>query len=501
MLSQPLESVISNLGASAITDLIMLALVLVFVIGMVCGIIGTLEGFTQYTPALLTSLGIFGTFCGIVAGLLGFDVNDIDNSIELLLGGMKTAFMTSLMGMFLSMLFKLLISFGWISRSSKSTGPIGIAELYNSMEGQREGIEALYDSIASKSESSLTSQIILMRSDNSDSNAELAEHHSRVTRHNDLQTAWQQQADKRSESLLHSQFDEWDKQAQRYAQSQEQFQTFRTDITNQLTYLAETISKSATEQVIEALKQVITDFNNNLTEQFGENFKHLNNAVLELVKWQDNYKEQLGEMRTQFTHTVTSMDATATSISEISEQTKSIPTSMKDLQTVLQTNQHQINELSRHLDAFKEAHDKAVTAVPKINSLITETLDSVNNGTEKLVSGMTASNEQIGSAALAFNTGMQNTRDQIEKTLQDTTKRQAEEANNIFNGLRKSIEGSLTDTQEAVEKQVNLIDKSMEHEVAKVMTEMGRALTTITGKFTEDYQQLVRAMDTVVRHR
>ena len=62
MLSQPLESVISNLGASAITDLIMLVLVLVFVIGMVCGIIGTLEGFTQYTPALLTSLGIFGTF-------------------------------------------------------------------------------------------------------------------------------------------------------------------------------------------------------------------------------------------------------------------------------------------------------------------------------------------------------------------------------------------------------------------------------------------------------
>ena len=501
MLSQPLESIISSLGASAITDLIMFMLIVVFVIGIICGLIGKLEAFTQYTPALLTSLGIFGTFCGIVAGLLGFDVNDIDNSIELLLGGMKTAFMTSLMGMLLSMLFKLCFSLGWISRSRNNTGPIGIAELYKSMEGQRDGIEALYDAIASKNESSLTSQIMLLRRDSSDSQAELANHHKQVVRHHEIQSAWQQQADKRSESLLHSQFDEWEKQAQRFSQSQEEFQSFRTDINNQLTYLADTISKSATEQVIEALKQVITDFNNNLTEQFGENFKHLNNAVLELVKWQENYKEQLGEMRTQFTHTVTSMDTTATSISEISEQTKSIPTSMKDLQTVLQTNQHQINELSRHLDAFKEAHDKAVTAVPKINSLITETLDSVNNGTEKLVSGMTASNDKIGSAALAFNTGMQNTRDQIEKTLQDTTKRQAEEANNIFNGLRKSIEGSLTDTQEAVEKQVNLIDKSMEHEVAKVMTEMGRALTTITRTFTEDYQQLVRAMDNVVRHR
>ena len=187
MLSQPLESIISSLGASAITDLIMFMLIVVFVIGIICGLVGKLEAFTQYTPALLTSLGIFGTFCGIVAGLLGFDVNDIDNSIELLLGGMKTAFMTSLMGMLLSMLFKLCFSLGWISRSRNNTGPIGIAELYKSMEGQRDGIEALYDAIASKNESSLTSQIMLLRRDSSDSQAELANHHKQVVRHHEIQ--------------------------------------------------------------------------------------------------------------------------------------------------------------------------------------------------------------------------------------------------------------------------------------------------------------------------
>ena len=52
------------------------------------------------------------------------------------------------------------------------------------------------------------------------------------------------------------------------------------------------MSKLATEQVIAALKTVIQDFNNNLTEQFGENFKQLNTAVLELVTWQENYKQQ-----------------------------------------------------------------------------------------------------------------------------------------------------------------------------------------------------------------
>lgn len=60
------------------------------------------------------------------------------------------------------------------------------------------------------------------------------------------------------------------------------------------------LSKSATEQVINALKEVISDFNDNLLEQFGDNFKQLNVAVLELVKWQENYRQQLEQMMVQY---------------------------------------------------------------------------------------------------------------------------------------------------------------------------------------------------------
>jgi hypothetical protein len=35
-----------------------------------------------------------------------------------------------------------------------------------------------------------------------------------------------------------------------------------------------TTSKGATEEIIKALQDVIQDFNTNLTEQFGDNFKH-----------------------------------------------------------------------------------------------------------------------------------------------------------------------------------------------------------------------------------
>ena len=54
---------------------------------------------------------------------------------------------------------------------------------------------------------------------------------------------------------------------------------------------AEHMVENNQKAIIEALENVIKDFNEKLTEQFGENFKQLNEAVEKLVDWQDRYKE------------------------------------------------------------------------------------------------------------------------------------------------------------------------------------------------------------------
>lgn len=66
-------------------------------------------------PALLTSIGVAGTFLGITLGLAGFNFNDVgQNSASLvqsavvLLDGMKTAFYTSLAGLAASALFMMI---------------------------------------------------------------------------------------------------------------------------------------------------------------------------------------------------------------------------------------------------------------------------------------------------------------------------------------------------------------------------------------------------------
>ena len=56
----------------------------------------------------LVGLGLLGTFLGLTFGIAGFDSSDSSNiqqSIQNLLGGMSTAFSTSLLGMFCSLVY------------------------------------------------------------------------------------------------------------------------------------------------------------------------------------------------------------------------------------------------------------------------------------------------------------------------------------------------------------------------------------------------------------
>lgn len=48
-------------------------------------------------------------------------------------------------------------------------------------------------------------------------------------------------------------------------------------------------------EMLGALELVVRDFNNNLTTQFGDNFKQLNEAVKNMIVWQENYKTHISE--------------------------------------------------------------------------------------------------------------------------------------------------------------------------------------------------------------
>ena len=58
------------------------------------------------------------------------------------------------------------------------------------------------------------------------------------------------------------------------------------------------------EEIIYALEEVVKDFNKNLTEQFGDNFKQLNEAVKNMIVWQNNYKSHIKESEESIGHII-----------------------------------------------------------------------------------------------------------------------------------------------------------------------------------------------------
>lgn len=80
----------------------------------------------EQLPGLLSTLGVLGTFWGITDGLLGFNANALDQSIPILLNGLKTAFFTSLGGMVSSVITNAIVNYLYDEEDKKK--PSGITQ-------------------------------------------------------------------------------------------------------------------------------------------------------------------------------------------------------------------------------------------------------------------------------------------------------------------------------------------------------------------------------------
>ncbi|ELB7604705.1 TPA: hypothetical protein KD105_001002 [Vibrio parahaemolyticus] len=332
-----IASIIASYSAASISDAFIYTILLLLVVSSILAFLGKAPRFTASTTNILTSLGILGTFAGIVVGLMEFEPTNIDGSIESLLAGLKTAFLTSLVGMAASIIYKAII--GVIPQKGEdAVKGIGPEEIYSVMSAQLNASNELLSAIKGDEDSSLTSQIKNLRVDINDGNKSLVRHMEKAAEGSEL-----------------FQFKLWQKMDE----------------------FGDLLSKSATEQVINALKEVIVEFNDKLTEQFGENFKRLDESVKKLVDWQENYKDQLEDMATKYQLGVDAISSTEKSVASINERAEAIPATMEKLHQVMELGHGQVTELEHRLEAFKDLRDKAVEAMPQIREQMDNTMSVI----------------------------------------------------------------------------------------------------------------------------
>ena len=248
------------------------------------------------------------------------------------------------------------------------------------------------------------------------------------------------------------------------------------DLKKSFTEFAEKMAENNTKSLIEAIEQVMKDFNTKINEQIGDNFKRLNEGVEKLVVWQDNYKNQMAEMIEQFTIASKGIETAKNNLVEIADKMENLPKAAEDMKTLIETTQTQINDLGDKMSAFVEMKEKATNVMPDIEKKISEMSDNVSNLVTQMVTNLNTSSEKL--------------QENVQKQLQDM-----QTSSNTFNDFLKEAIRESTDN---LNGQIKKLDEAMQEELSRVMKLMSDRLVSLSNKFVEDYTPLTERLKQIV---
>lgn len=374
-----IESLISEHGT--LVSIVLAAIILLA--ALICGVLirnwnkddklMDHRGVIEMMPSLISTLGVFFTFVGIALGLYYFDDKDLTTSIPQLLTGLKTAFFTSLAGMTGSMLLSGQVNrlfdekTGGVSDSAEAAGIVVKALetlktqtekqaqsqtlFYNSMQQVIQKMDGSIDklnvsaesmtlalnalglntaaikdsqkSVEAKAESILLSvgNIEETGKDLLSKTKEQAGHVGEMLDHTEALVSGQDEISKHVSKFgdrLHGEIVEIeDKMAETNKLLTEKFEEF-----------AELLKKSNTEALVEVMKKVTEEFqkqmNSLINKLIQENFDQLNKSVERLNTWQQENKEMIQSLTSQYKQMAENFESTSTSLTKVDEDTRQL---------------------------------------------------------------------------------------------------------------------------------------------------------------------------------
>mgnify|MGYP000879606874 CR=1 FL=1 len=221
------------------------------------------------------------------------------------------------------------------------------------------------------------------------------------------------------------------------------------------TYMAEENSKA----FIEALNKTIKDFNNNLIESFGSNFKQLNEAVIKLVDWQEHYKETIESTTENQRVIFDSFTGIEKELQTFSSETKNINSIVTELSTITKESMEQNIKLNETLSVFSELNSHAKELIPNLveinnnidndiktfNSYSNELIDNLNNFANNLQNNFSQYIDDINRGVKGstdsimgiMEDSLKKIENNFDKSLENTDLKLKETSENIFTGIEK----------------------------------------------------------------
>lgn len=389
----------------------------------------------------IVSIGVLGTFIGIFIGLQDFNPNNMDESIKTILVGLKIAFFTSIVGMSVALLLSI------------------IQKIFNNSLDDSENQEKILLEISQK----------LNSLDQLNQTQETDKIIGELERLRTVQSDTRDETKKVAITIEQLRTDSSKENQELIAILNTNFEKMNYS----LEIAIEKLSKGATEEIIHALKQVIEQFNQELQTQFGENFSKLNEAVINLIEWQNNYKNHIEHIDSHLQISSSSIEKSQNSLEVISSRNQEVLNVYNQLKIIIETYERQIQELSRHLETYAHLSGSAESMFSTITKNISSTKSEFSSLTQHI---QNENSKQLEDA---------------KKTSQELTqniKNQTEEIKANFNEVTKSFEKN--------KKELDVISnhfKSLGEQIPKALQvsleELNKGLTSLTSNFQKDYKE------------
>ena len=366
----------------------------------------------EMIPSAISTLGVLGTFIGITLGLICFDTKDLNDSIPGLLEGLKTAFFTSLAGMFGSLILSRKVNnlfdekTGGVSDTSQAAALIckAVEDLQSQSNSQQQA-NVVFHNLVTQVIQNLDANISKLNADIGTLNANVGQLNiaasaialavedvkgnvSTTTANvqtiagttgsikeetedmngkaaSILQTFGnmeetsgklhgivKEQANNVAEVLEHTSaiFSTQEEMAGHVGKLGEKLHAEVVEIedkmeaTNKLLAqkfeeFSELLKKSNTEALVEVMKKVTEEFqkqmNALINKLIQENFDQLNKSVERLNQWQQENKEMIARLTSQYKEMASDFEETSTTLTKVKDDTETLVSSGGKLRQII----------------------------------------------------------------------------------------------------------------------------------------------------------------------
>ena len=460
--------------------------------------------------SVLTTIGIFFTFFGISVALFNFDPKNINESIPLLLGGLKVAFISSVVGLGASLLYKFLKP-RYEIKTEQGKSEVSAEDLYAVLQSIDKTIETgnknIKDALTGDGDASLSTQFGKLRNDFRDFAEKVAEDGSQK-----LIEALEQVIKDFNQKIT-EQFGENFKQLNEAVGALLVWQQEHKDHVEKLT--------AAYEKTTESIHDINNSFKNieNSTAKIPTSMENIERVF-------DNTNDRMQEMHEGLKSLADMRQKAEESLpfihDQITNMTNNLQQSVNKQTESIQQNIELMAKNDEELKTFiKQMNEEIQNSHAAIHSQIEQSVSQFSTQTQELLeNNYKAQEEYVGKQKEQFegllttlNMTADNMLEQSQKSskiIEDTIQGASSDLKNLatqfgeaqkqFNDdVKTNLNDSVNDTQEALNTAIQEVNSKMNEQLNNALQVLGDNLVSISNGLAKSYQDSTEQINQAIK--